>query len=329
MTNVSQRRYRRLRSSAPLRRLLSETRLGPDRFVLPLFAAEDITEPRPLASLPGHSVWPLHDVGQVAKEAAALGIPGVLLFGVPGRRDEGASRAFAADGPAQRAIAAVKEAASELVVFSDTCLCSYVSTGHCGIVVDGPGDNVDNDASIELLARVAVSQATAGADFVAPSDMMDGRVAAIRGALDSAGFGDQGILSYAAKFASAMYGPFREAAACAPAFGDRRSYQIDPGSTRQALASIERDVGEGADMVIVKPALAYLDVVRSARDRFDIPIAAYNVSGEYAMVTAAAERGWIDQRAGVLEILTSMVRAGADFIVTYHALDAARWLDDV
>ncbi len=316
-------RLRRLRSTPALRRLLAETRLTPDRFVLPLFVADGLAEEEPLASLPGHYRWPAERVGTIAKHAEALGIPGVLVFGIPTVKDEQGSRACAPDGPAQRAIGAVKAAAPGLVVFADTCLCEYTSHGHCGIVRDG---EVLNDASVEVLAETAVSQAGAGADFVSPSDMMDGRVGAIRRALDAAGLDGTGVMAYSAKFASSMYGPFRDVAECAPAFGDRRSYQIDPPDGRQGLASIERDLAEGADIVMVKPALAYLDLIAAARRRFDAPLAAYNVSGEYAMVTAAAERGWMDGQRAALEVLTSIVRAGADFVITYHALDAATWV---
>ena len=316
-------RLRRLRSSPGLRRLVAETRLSPDRFVLPLFVADGISQEEPLSSLPGHMRWPAERVGVVAKEAESLGVPGVLIFGITDRKDERGSQAYAADGPAQRAIAEVKAAAPGLVVFADTCLCEYTSHGHCGIVENG---QVLNDATVEVLAGVGVSQAEAGADVISPSDMMDGRVGAIRRGLDGSGHQGTGIMAYSAKFASAMYGPFREVAECAPSFGDRRAYQIDPPDIRQGLASIRRDLEEGADMVMVKPALAYLDVIRAARERVDAPLAAYNVSGEYAMVKAAAERGWMDEERAALEILMSIVRAGADFVMTYHALEAARWL---
>lgn len=314
---------RRLRSSENVRRLVADVRLTPDRFVLPIFVSEDTREEEPIPSLPGHYHWPPSRAGMIAKEAEALGIPGILVFGVTSKKDEKASRAFAKDGPAQVAIAEAKSACPGLVVFADTCLCGYTSHGHCGIVEN---DRVVNDASVEVLTKVAVSQAEAGADFVSPSDMMDGRVGAIRAALDSSSLSERGIMSYSAKFASAMYGPFRDAADCAPQFGDRRGYQIDPPAGRQGLASIERDVAEGADIVMVKPALPYLDLIHAARASFDVPISAYNVSGEFAMVKAAAERGWLDEKTATLEVLTSIVRAGADFVLTYHSLDAARWL---
>jgi porphobilinogen synthase len=307
-----------------MRRLVAETRLSPDRFVLPLFVADGLTEQEPLSALPGHYRWPPERVGTLAKEAESLGIPGVLVFGIPAHKDEIGSQAYAPGGPAQRAIAAIKEAAPGLVVFADTCLCEYTSHGHCGIVEHG---EVLNDATVEVLARTAVSQAEAGADVISPSDMMDGRVGAIRRALDGSGHQARAIMAYSAKFASALYGPFREVAECAPSFGDRRSYQIDPPDLRQGLASIRRDLEEGADIVMVKPALAYLDVIRAARSEVAAPLAAYNVSGEYAMVKAAAERGWMDGERAALEILTAIVRAGADFVLTYHALEAARWLD--
>lgn len=317
------RRLRRLRGSENIRRLVANTQLSPARFVLPIFVSEDVEEDEPLASMPGHFHYAVSSVGMIAKEASAAGIPGILVFGVTSQKDPYGSRAFASDGPAQRAIAEAKAAAPELVLFADTCLCSYTDHGHCGIVEN---DRVVNDPSVEVLTRVAMSQAQAGADFVSPSDMMDGRVGAIRRGLDEGGFADAGILAYSAKFASAMYGPFRDAADCSPQFGDRRDYQIDPSDSRQGLASIERDIDEGADIVMVKPAMAYLDLIYAARQRFDTPIAAYNVSGEFAMIKAAAERGWIDEQKATLEVLTSIIRAGADFVITYHALEAAAWL---
>jgi porphobilinogen synthase len=320
------KRLRRLRTSDAIRRLVAETRISPDRFVLPVFVADAISEEQPLESMPGHFHWPSERVGVIAKEAESLGIPGLLIFGVISNKDERGSQAFAKDGPAQRAIAEVKAAAPGLAVFADTCLCGYTSHGHCGIV---EGERVLNDRSVEVLALTAVSQAEAGADFVSPSDMMDGRVGAIRKALDESGQSEKGIMSYSAKFASAMYGPFRDVAGCAPAFGDRRGYQIDATAPRQGIASIERDLQEGADIVMVKPALPYLDVITQARERFDAPLSAYNVSGEYAMVKAAAERGWLDEKKAALEILTSILRAGAGFVITYHALEAARWLQEI
>lgn len=322
---MSEARLRRLRRNENIRRLVGGPRLDPGRFVLPVFVADGIEAEAPLSSLSGHYHWPASRVGVIAKEAESLGIPALLIFGVTKKKDERGSKAWAPDGPAQQAISEAKAAAPDLVVFADTCLCGYTSHGHCGFVEN---EEVLNDATVELLAKTAVSQVEAGADFVAPSDMMDGRVRAIRDALDSSGHPAAGIMSYSAKFASSMYGPFREVADCAPTFGDRRGYQIDPSAGRQAVASIERDIKEGADIVMIKPALGYLDVIHEARRRFDIPISAYNVSGEFAMVKAAAERGWIDEKQAALENLTSIVRAGADFVITYHALEAARWLGE-
>lgn len=315
--------HRRLRRSDSIRRLVSETRLSPDRFVLPIFVRDGIESAESLSSLPGHFHWPPERAGVIAKEAESLGIPGVLIFGVTSNKDEQASQAYASDGPAQRAISEVRSATDNLAVFADTCLCGYTSHGHCGIVEDG---EVINDASVEVIAKTAVSQAEAGADFVSPSDMMDGRVGAIRKALNSHSHDTAGIMSYSAKFASAMYGPFRDVADCAPVFGDRRGYQIDPPDRSQGIAAIERDLSEGADIVMVKPALPYLDVISEASNRFDAPLSAYNVSGEFAMVKAAANKDWIDEKEAITEVLTSIVRAGADFVITYHALEAARWL---
>jgi len=308
-----------------MRRLVAETRLDASRFILPVFVADDLAEEKPLESLPGHFHWPAERVGVVAKEAESLGIGGLLIFGVTGRKDEAGSRAFAADGPAQRALIEARTAAPGMVLFADTCVCGFTDHGHCGVVENGA---IVNDASVDLIAKVALSQAAAGADFVSPSDMMDGRVGAIRSAMDAGGFHDTGIMAYSAKYASAMYGPFREIASSKPSFGDRQTYQIPITDRRQGLAGIERDLAEGADMVLVKPALEYLDVIHEARRMVRAPIGAYNVSGEYAMVKAAAQRGWLDERRAAVEILTSIVRAGADFVVTYHALEAARWLQE-
>jgi len=302
-----------------------ETRLSPDRFVAPLFVRHGKNVREAIASLPG--VFRLSPDAAVAeaRELQGLGIPAIILFGIPEKKDEQGSEAWDDRGAVQETVRRLKNEISGLVVMTDVCLDEYTSHGHCGIVRDG---EVDNDATLPLLARAALSHARAGADVVAPSDMMDGRVAAIRRALDEGGFAGTAILSYAAKAASAFYGPFREAAGSQPQFGDRRAYQMDPGNRREAMREIALDLAEGADAVMVKPALAYLDVIREARHRFDAPIAAYNVSGEYAMVKAAAENGWIDERRIVLEILTGIVRAGADFVLTYHAKDAARWLKD-
>ena len=316
-------RFRRLRRSAGLRRLVRETSLSADSFVYPLFVVHGRDAREEILSMPGQYHLSVDRLAAEAKELRSLGVPAVLLFGLPAAKDELGSEAYADEGIVQEAVRALKAADPELVVITDVCLCEYTSHGHCGVVVDG---EVDNDSSLELIARTAVSHARAGADMVAPSDMMDGRVAAIRAALDSEGLANTPIMAYAAKYASAFYGPFRDAAESAPQFGDRRGYQMDPPNAREALREIEADIAEGADIVIVKPALPYLDVLARARERFDLPLAAYNVSGEYAMIHAAAANGWIDLRSAVLEALTSIKRAGADIIITYHAKEAARWL---
>jgi porphobilinogen synthase len=321
-----QTRMRRLRASVGLRGLVRETELRAGQLVLPLFVLE--SEPaggrEPVSSMPGVDRLSLATAVEEAREAAGLGIGAVMLFGVPAEKDEQGSGAWDDGGVVQLATQAIKGAVPELLVITDVCLCEYTSHGHCGLVrEDG---TVDNDASVELLARTAVSQARAGADIVAPSDMMDGRVGQIREALDDEGFSEVPILAYSAKFASAFYGPFREAAGSTPAFGDRRSYQMDPANGREAVREALLDVQEGADMVMVKPALAYGDLISQIKQATGLPLAAYNVSGEYAMVKAAAIAGHLDERATVLEILTSLRRAGADTIVTYHAKDAARWL---
>ena len=317
-------RMRRLRRSETLRSMVRETRLAPTDFIYPIFVAHGRGVREPIPSMPGQARLSVDQLGREAAELRSLDIPAVLLFGLPAAKDPHGSEAWAADGIIQRAVRELKDAAPDLVVITDVCLCEYTDHGHCG-VLDAHGA-VLNDATVELLAQAALSQAEAGADIVAPSDMMDGRVGAIRAELDAAGFAETPLLAYAAKFASAFYGPFREAADSAPAFGDRRAYQMDPANGREALRAIERDLAEGADIVMIKPALAWLDVVRDARERFDVPLAAYNVSGEYAMVKAAAQRGWLDEERIVLETLTGIRRAGADLILTYHAKDAARWL---
>ena len=318
-------RMRRLRRSDALRRLVRETRVSPADFVYPLFVVHGQDVREEIASMPGQHHFSLDRLTPEAQELCALGVRAVLLFGLPAAKDEAGSEAYAEEGIVQQAVRVLKSADPELVVITDVCLCEYTSHGHCGVVIDG---EVDNDSSLELLARTAVSHARAGADLVAPSDMMDGRVAAIRSALDEEGFTQTPIMSYSAKYASAFYGPFREAAESAPQFGDRRGYQMDPPNAREALREIEADIAEGADIVMVKPALPYLDVLSQARERFDLPLAAYNVSGEYAMLHAAARNGWLDLRASVMEALTSIKRAGADIIITYHAKEAARWLQD-
>jgi porphobilinogen synthase len=314
---------RRLRRTGRLRSLVRETRLDLADFVMPLFVCPGDGVARPLEGLPGiaqHSVDALVDE---VDTFAALGVAAVLLFGIPEEKDEEASGAYDEDGIVQRALRELRLRFPELVLATDVCLCEYTSHGHCGVV---HGDEIDNDASLELLARTAVSHAEAGADTVCPSDMMDGRVGAIRTALDDAGFEQIPIVSYAAKYASAFYGPFREAAESAPSFGDRRGYQLDPANVREALRECELDVREGADALLVKPALPYLDVVRAARERFELPVGAYNVSGEYAMLKAAARDGWLDERQAALESLTAIKRAGADFIVSYWTKELAEWL---
>ncbi len=318
-------RHRRLRASPAMRRLVAETRLSASDFVYPLFVTRGQDVRAEIASMPGQYHLSLDQIRREAAELRELGIPAVLLFGLPAAKDEEGSEAYADDGIVQDAVRAFKDADSDLLVITDVCLCEYTSHGHCGVIVDG---EVDNDASIDLLARTALSHARAGADIVAPSDMMDGRVAAIRETLDASGHAQTPIMAYSAKYASAFYGPFRVAAGSAPQFGDRRGYQMDPPNVREALLEIEDDINEGADIVMVKPALSYLDVLAKARMEFDAPLAAYNVSGEYAMVKAAAANGWIDGRRATLEILTSIKRAGADIIITYHAKEAARWLRD-
>jgi len=313
-------RLRRLRRSDRLRSVVRETRLDLEDFVFPLFVGPG-TEPNPdLPALGRHSV---EDLVAEADEAARLGVRALLLFGIPEEKDEDGSGAWDEDGIVQRALRALRESNPGLVLLTDVCLCEYTSHGHCGVL---EGEDVDNDATLELLARTAVSHAASGADAVCPSDMMDGRVAAIRGALDEHGFPETPIVSYAAKYASAFYGPFREAADSTPAFGDRRGYQLDPANVREALRECELDVAEGADVLLVKPALPNLDVLRAVRERFDLPIGAYNVSGEYAMLKAAAARGWLDERQAALESLTAIVRAGADIVVSYWTKELARWL---
>ena len=317
-------RTRRLRASEALRGLARETRLDPSAFVYPLFAVEGRGVREPIASLPGQHRLSTDMLADEARELRELGVRAVLLFGVPGRKDAEGSGAWAADGIAQRAASALRDADPALAVIADVCLCEYTDHGHCG-PLDARGEVV-NDAAVELLARTAVSLADAGAGMVAPSDMMDGRVGAIRAELDAAGHAGLPIMAYSAKYASAFYGPFREAAGSAPAFGDRRGYQMDPPNVREAVREAAIDAAEGADVVMVKPALAYLDVVRAVRESTSLPLAAYNVSGEYAMLKAAAAQGWIEEERAVLETLTGIRRAGADAVITYHAKEAARWL---
>ena len=316
-------RPRRLRRLNNLRRLVRETRLSTDDLVYPLFVVHGQGIREEIGSMPGSYHWSLDLLPAEVEEVASLGIPGVILFGIPAVKDAIGSENFDEHGIVQEAIRTIKKAVPELVVITDVCMCQYTDHGHCGIVEDG---RVLNDETLEILARVAVSHAAAGADVVAPSAMMDGQVAAIRAALDAAGFTQVAILSYAAKYASAFYGPFREAAESTPQFGDRQGYQMDPANAREALREVALDIEEGTDMVMVKPALAYLDIIRQVREAFDYPLAAFSVSGEYAMVKAAAQRGWIDEKRVTLELLTAIKRAGADVILTYFAKDAARWL---
>ncbi|MBD0347510.1 MAG: porphobilinogen synthase [Thermoleophilia bacterium] len=322
MATFPRTRLRRLRRTGALRELVRETRLDVRDFVMPLFVAP---EPQLNEALPGMSRFSLQTVVREADELASAGVGAVLLFGVPEEKDDEGSGAWDPDGIVQRALRELAERVPELVLLTDVCLCEYTSHGHCGVVApDEPG--VRNDETLELLARTALSHADAGADAVCPSDMMDGRVGAVRTALDDAGHDEIAVVSYAAKYASAFYGPFREAADSAPAFGDRRGYQMDPGNAREALRECELDVAEGADVLMIKPALPNLDVISAVRERFDLPVAAYNVSGEYAMVKAAGARGWLDERQAALESLTSIKRAGADLIVSYWAKDLAAWL---
>jgi porphobilinogen synthase len=316
-------RLRRFRRTAPLRELVREARVDRRDLVYPLFACPGEGVERPLEDLPGIAQRSVDRLCEEAEAAASLGIGAVLLFGIPEEKDEAASGAYDEDGIVQQALRALRERVPELVLLTDVCLCEYTSHGHCGVVDRG---EIVNDLSLELLAKTAVSHAEAGADAVCPSDMMDGRVGAIRAALDGEGFEELPVVSYAAKYASAFYGPFREAAESAPSFGDRSSYQLDGGNVREALRECELDVAEGADALMIKPALPSLDVIAAARARFDLPIFAYNVSGEYAMVKAAAARGWLDERQAALESLVAIKRAGADVIVTYWAKEAAAWL---
>src|SRR5215218_5005731 len=315
-------RLRRTRRTAALRGLVRETTLSPGDFIYPIFVTVGEDVRNPVSSMPGVFQLSINHAVAEAKRARELGIPGVLLFGVPDEKDEAASGAYDPEGIVQLATRAIKDAVPDLIVITDVCLCEYTSHGHCGVVEKDTGD-VMNDISLELLARTASSQAEAGADIVTPSDMMDGRVAAIRSELDREGFENTPIMAYAAKYASAFYGPFREAAESAPAFGDRRSYQMDPANAREALRECELDLAEGADAIMVKPALPYLDVIRAVRERFDAPVAAYNVSGEYAMVKAGARHGWLDERAAALESLTAIKRAGADLVVSYWTKELA------
>lgn len=318
-------RFRRLRSSEEMRRLVRETTVLPKELIYPIFVAEGDDIKKPVDSMPDVYQYSIDNLDEILSRIDKSGISGLLIFGIPAHKDEKASSAYDDNGITQRAVRYIKEKYPKMLVIADVCLCEYTSHGHCGMVCGG---KILNDETLPLLAKMSVSLAKAGADIIAPSDMMDGRVGAIRDALDAAGFIDTPIMSYSAKYASGYYSPFRDAAESAPAFGDRRTYQMDCANGREAMREIETDIEEGADMVMVKPALAYLDVIKGARTRFELPLAAYNVSGEYSMVKAAAQLGWIDEKRIVLENLTAIKRAGADIIITYHALDAAEWLTE-
>jgi porphobilinogen synthase len=320
-----QQRLRRLRATEPLRRMLRETRLAADDFIYPLFLKEGAGEKAEISSMPGVYHHSLDSLLKELEEVRALSIPAILLFGLPGSKDEMGSEAFAPKGIVQRGIRAIKESFPDVMVITDICLCAYTTHGHCGVIENG---RVDNDKTLGILQKVAVSHAAAGADMVAPSDMMDGRVGAIRSALDGSGYAELPIMSYAAKFASHFYGPFREAADSSPRFGDRRSYQMDPANAEEALREIALDIEEGADIIMVKPALAYLDIIFRAKQKFGCPLAAYHVSGEYSMVKAAAAQGMLDETIIMMEMLQSIKRAGADLIITYFAKDAARVLQE-
>ena len=318
-------RMRRLRKTAALRDMLNQTSLKPSNLIYPIFVDETIKKSVAINAMPGYSRLPISQVAEEGKQALLQGVKSVILFGIPAKKDEAGTGAFAKDGVAQKAIRELKKAHGDnLVVIGDVCLCEYTSHGHCGIVKD---EDVQNDQTLELLGKVAVSQAEAGVDIVAPSAMMDGQVGAIRDALDDAGFDQTPILAYSAKYASAFYGPFRDAAESTPQFGNRKSYQMSQGNVEEALREIELDIAEGADMIMVKPALAYLDIISLAKANFDVPIVAYNVSGEYSLVKAAAKNGWVDEKAITNEILTGIKRAGADLIITYHAKDLKTWLN--
>ena len=318
-------RMRRTRQNDTLRNLVREIYLNVEQLIYPLFIAENIDDPQEISSMPGIKQWPLAYVGQETNRILKLGIPAVLLFGIPSEKDEVGSQAYNSQGIIQQAIRRIKAESPDLLVMTDVCLCEYTSHGHCGVIYNG---DVQNDESLELLAQMALSHAEAGADVVAPSDMMDGRVRAIRQSLDKGGYSTTPIMAYSAKYASGFYGPFREAAASSPQFGDRRSYQMDPANVREALREVDLDINEGADIVMVKPALAYLDVIQQVRQHCNLPIAAYNVSGEYSMIKAAAQQGWIDEKRIVIEVLTGIKRAGADMIITYFAPEIAKWLNE-
>lgn len=317
------RRHRRLRKNEAIRSMVRETFLMPEDFIYPLFVVEGENIKKEISSLPGNYHYSLDRLPEAIKEVEEVGVRGVILFGIPSHKDEIGSGAFDKEGIIQKAVRKIKEISKDVYVITDVCMCEYTSHGHCGIIHD---HDVDNDETLEYIGKVALSHVEAGADMVAPSDMMDGRIAVIRDVLDDAGYKDVPIMAYSAKYSSAFYGPFREAAGSAPEFGDRKSYQMDPANLREAMLEIEDDINEGADIIMVKPALSYLDVIRWARDRYDHPVAAYSVSGEYAMVKAGAKLGYIDEKKIALEMLTSIKRAGADIIITYYALEASKWI---
>ncbi len=324
MTYFPVTRLRRTRHNDKFRGLVRETTLRIDQLVYPFFIHEGITKPQKIDAMPGIMQWPIKQIGEQAKRVANLGIPAVLLFGIPNKKDPVGSEAYNKNGVVQEAIREIKSKAPEIIIITDICLCEYTDHGHCGVVKN---NTINNDPSLELLSRMALSHVEAGADMVAPSDMMDGRIGAIRKILDKNHFSEIPIMAYSAKYASSFYGPFREAAGSAPQFGDRKTYQMDPANAKEALREIELDIQEGADIIMVKPALSYLDVVYRVSQRFDLPLAVYNVSGEYAMVKAAAQNGWIDEKKIVLEMLIAMKRAGADIIITYFAPQVAEWLN--
>jgi porphobilinogen synthase len=320
-------RPRRLRATDKLRQLVRETRLDVDHLIYPLFVSEKVTQRTEIPSMPGIAQLPLVELEPECESIAKLGIPAILLFGIPSKKDEVASQAYAETGIVQQAVHAIKRATPQLIVITDVCLCEYTSHGHCGVVAkEGDNYTILNDASVDLLVQTAISHAGAGSDIVAPSDMMDGRIGAIRSALDAHGHDRVAVMSYASKFCSAFYGPFRDAAESAPQFGDRRTYQMDPGNALEALREVALDVEEGAELLIVKPGLPYLDILWRVKERFELPTAVYNVSGEYAMIKAAAKMGWIEEKRTVLEVMTGFRRAGADMIITYWAKDLAAWL---
>ncbi len=325
MSNFPTVRLRRTRQNEKLRGMVRETNLSVDQLIYPLFVTETSVEPREISAMPGIYQWPLEHLGREVERIAKLGIPAVLLFGIPAEKDEVGSQAYAEQGIIQQAIRRLKAEAPDTLIITDVCLCEYTSHGHCGVIQHG---SVQNDESLELLAQMALSHVEAGADIVAPSDMMDGRVGAIRRLLDEQNYNQTPIMAYSAKYASGFYGPFREAAGSTPQFGDRRAYQMDPANVREALREVDLDIAEGADIVMVKPALAYLDVIRQVREHCNMPIAAYNVSREYSMVKAAAQMGWIDEQRIIMEVLTGIRRAGADMIITYFAPEVAQWLKE-